>query len=137
MQKTKYSLQKQVIKNTIESYIANNLIDLNNINDARNTIQNNLDNLKKEIDKTIKDKNYNIDYTIKYGQNYFPKKQYKGITYNDGYYESLVITLGDGKGDNWWCVLFPPLCLLDNENQDEVEYKFLVKELLNKIFFCK
>lgn len=127
--------QKQVIKNTIESYIANNLIDLNNINDARNTIQNNLDNLKKEIDKTIKDKNYNIDYTIKYGQNYFPKKQYKGITYNDGYYESLVITLGDGKGDNWWCVLFPPLCLLDNENQDEVEYKFLVKELLDKIFW--
>ena len=100
--------QKQVIKNTIENYIANNLTDLNNINDARNT--------------------------IKYGQNYFPKKQYKGITYNEGYYESLVITLGNGKGDNWWCVLFPPLCLLDNENQDEVEYKFLVKELLDKIF---
>lgn len=127
--------QKQVIKNTIENYIANNLTDLNNINDAKNTIKNNLDNLKKEIDKTIKDKNYNVNYTIKYGQNYFPKKQYKGITYNEGYYESLVITLGNGKGDNWWCVLFPPLCLLDNENQDEVEYKFLVKELLDKIFW--
>ncbi len=48
--------QKQVIKNTIENYIANNLTDLNNINDARNTIKNNLDNLKKEIDKTIKKK---------------------------------------------------------------------------------
>ena len=62
---------------------------------------------------------------------YFPKKEYKGVEYNEGNYESLVITLGEGKGDNWWCVLFPPLCLIDAEEQtSDVEYKFLVKEII-------
>lgn len=127
--------QKKVIKNIIEKYIAENLNNLENLNEARTNIKNNIPKIEKEIDNTIKNKNYNINYTIKYGQNYFPKKQYKGITYNEGYYESLVITLGKGEGDNWWCILFPPLCLLDNQNKEEVEYKFLVKELLDKIFW--
>ena len=129
-------LEDQKIRNferKFKSIIVNNSLNSDILYlDLTSELKNN--NTKKEIDKTIKDKNYNVNYTIKYGQNYFPKKQYKGITYNEGYYESLVITLGNGKGDNWWCVLFPPLCLLDNENQDEVEYKFLVKELLDKIF---
>ena len=48
-------------------------------------------------------------------------------------YESLVITLGKGEGDNWWCVLFPPLCLLEeNENTQDVEYHFLVKDIIDK-----
>ena len=55
------------------------------------------------------------------------------IKYKEGNYESLVVTLGDGSGDNFWCVLFPPLCLLEAEDtNNEVEYKFFVKELIDK-----
>ena len=66
--------------------------------------------------------------------NYFPSKNYKGVLYQAGNYESLVITLGEGLGANFWCVLFPPLCLLDNETEDvsEVEYKFYVKKILDE-----
>ena len=52
-----------------------------------------------------------------------------------GYYESLVVTLGSGEGKNWWCVLFPPLCFLDAEEtrqKEEVEYKFFIKEIIDK-----
>ena len=69
--------------------------------------------------------------------NYFPKKVYKGVTYEAGNYESLVITLGDGLGKNWWWVMFPPLCLLEAEETEEtteVEYKFFIKELIDKYF---
>ena len=77
---------------------------------------------------------YNIPYSINYGNNYFPSKNYKGIMYQAGNYESLVITLGEGAGNNFWCVLFPPLCLLDNENEDvsDVDYQLYVKKLLDK-----
>ncbi|MBO5530582.1 MAG: stage II sporulation protein R [Bacilli bacterium] len=56
------------------------------------------------------------------------------MTYKEGNYESLVVTLGEGKGDNFWCVLFPPLCLLEAEDNSssEIEYKFFVKELIDK-----
>ena len=75
-------------------------------------------------------------FQVHYGLNYFPEKKYKGVTYKEGYYESLVVTLGEGKGENWWCVLFPPLCLLEAEetNTNAVEYKFFVQDLITKYF---
>lgn len=75
---------------------------------------------------------YNLDYKINFGENYFPEKEFNGVTYEEGYYESVLVTLGKGEGDNWWCVLFPPLCLLEAEESDEVEYKFFVQELIDK-----
>ena len=87
------------------------------------------------LEKTLKNslKGTSETYKINYGINYFPKKIYKGVEYPEGNYESLVVTLGDGLGDNWWCVLFPPLCLLEaeeTEDTSEVEYKFFIQELL-------
>ena len=78
-------------------------------------------------------KEYQVPYQIHYGNNYFPAKYYKGITYPAGNYESLVITLGSGAGKNFWCVLFPPLCLLENTDEDisDVDYRLYVKKLLD------
>ena len=79
---------------------------------------------------------YDTEYKINYGLNYFPEKNYKGVTYKEGNYESLVVKLGEGKGENFWCVLFPPLCLLEAEESDkeEVEYKSFIKEIIDKYF---
>ena len=76
-------------------------------------------------------------YDIDYGMHEFPEKIYKGVVYEAGEYESLLVTLGEGKGDNWWCVLFPPLCILEAEETSEtndVEYKFFIKEIIEKYF---
>ena len=54
---------------------------------------------------------------------------FNGVKYKSGYYESLVVTLGNGLGPNYWCVLYPPLCLLDNK--EEKEYKIFIKEVLD------
>ena len=54
--------------------------------------------------------------------------------YNEGYYESVVVTLGEGLGDNWWCVLFPPLCMIEAEESTDVEYTTIVKEVIDKYF---
>lgn len=93
---------------------------------------------KKHIIDSIplmSDKVHNIlnndNYTINYGINYFPQKEYKGKKYDEGYYESLVITLGDGDGSNFWCILFPPICTMPDE---DIEYKSIIKETLSKIF---
>ena len=77
---------------------------------------------------------YNVEYSIDYGNNFFPEKEYKGIIYPAGNYESLVITLGSGLGENWWCVLFPPLCLLEasEEESNNTNYTFYIKEVLEK-----
>ena len=120
--------EKLEVKKNIEKELYSLLKDVSSIEEARDIIQNNLKRLNIVIDDTT-DK----DYLISFGNNYFPKKVYKGVVYEEGLYESLTITLGSGIGNNWWCVLFPPLCLLDgNEDTEDVEYQFFVKELLDE-----
>ncbi len=120
--------EKLIIKDKIEKDIYTLIKDAKNTQDVDYILKNNINKIENIVDS------YNVKYKINYGYNYFPTKNYKGVIYPKGNYESLVITLGEGLGDNFWCVLFPPLCLLDNEREDvgEVEYKLYVKELLDK-----
>ncbi len=117
--------EKQKLKNDIELDITNLLDEVESIDDARFIINNNLDQINNLVASKID------NFTIKYGLNYFPKKIYKGVIYPEGEYESLVITIGQGIGDNFWCVLYPPLCLIEeNDNTNDVEYQFLVSKVL-------
>ncbi len=117
---------KLEIKNDVEKELYKIIADAKNINEARALINANLD----KVDSILK--KYNVNYDISYGDNYFPQKIYKGITYKAGDYESLVITVGEGLGKNWWCVLFPPLCLLDENNSlDNVSYELYAKKIIN------
>lgn len=120
--------EKMVIKEKIEKEVYELIRDANNTDDVKKLIESNLDNIHEIVNS------YQIPYQIHYGDNYFPTKSYKGVMYPAGNYESLVITLGNGAGSNFWCVLFPPLCLLDNEKEDvsDIEYQFYVKKLLDK-----
>ena len=101
------------------------------INVARTIIKTSTSELEKIIEEDLKNENYG--YKINYGYNYFPEKEYNGKTYESGNYESLLITLGEGKGENWWCILFPPLCLIEAEESEKVEYSFFLEELLYNI----
>lgn len=115
------------IKNNVENELYKIIGNSKTIEEARLNITKNMDKIKNIMN------NYNVSYDINFGNNYFPLKEYKGINYKAGNYESLVITLGRGLGENWWCVLFPPLCLLDEqENIENVEYKMYAKKIINK-----
>ena len=123
---------KKFVKENIQYKLYELLKNTKGIDEARKIINNNLNDIDNNVKETLQLLNYELGYDINFGLNYFPSKEYKGVTYDEGYYESLVITLGEGKGDNWWCVLFPPLCLLEAEESTEVEYTSFVKELLDK-----
>ena len=116
------------IKERIENEVFTKLPTTTNINEYRRYIKDSIPAIKEILNES------NIDYDINFGDNYFPIKEFKGVTYEEGNYESLVITLGSGKGHNWWCVLFPPLCTIDAkaETIKDVEYKSFIQEVLNK-----
>lgn len=128
--------KKEELRKNVQLYMQNLLKDTENITQARETINKNLDNIDKEVNNYLTEIKYDKDYNINFGLNYFPKKEYKGIKYNEGLYESLLITLGEGKGNNWWCVLFPPICLLEAEETEtnDIEYKSFIKEIIEKYF---
>lgn len=123
---------KKEVKEVLKNDFINMFKNINNINDFRKELVSNLSIITNDI-KELLDK-YNMDFDINYGLNYFPKKEFKDIVYDEGYYESLVVTLGSGLGDNWWCVLFPPLCMIEASESSNIEYTTLVSELINKYF---
>ena len=125
---------KQDISKKMQKELYNVLKDSRDISTARSIINSNMTNFEKILDNEMK--NYDYSYNIDYGIHHFPLKVYKGVEYPEGDYESLLISLGEGKGDNWWCVLFPPLCVMEAEesSSSDVEYKFFFKEIIEKYF---
>ena len=120
---------KLLIKNDLEKSLFPKLENSKSPEETEQIIKENESVIKSTIEK------YNVPYSMNYGQNYFPEKTYKGITYNEGKYESLVISLGEASGNNWWCVMYPPLCLLESNsnNYDEIEYKSYVYEIISQL----
>ena len=118
-------IEKNKLKNEIQKKLEESLKDSYSAKNSRGLIVNDLSTIKSLVSSKTS------DYDINYGYNYFPEKTYKNVVYPAGEYESLVITLGSGLGNNWWCVLYPPLCFIDEE--DDVNYDFYVKEIFNKI----
>ena len=117
--------QKYEVKKEVSNYLYNKLSSVTNTREAKKIIEENIHVIEEIVNK------YSDNFEITYGNNYFPRKEFKGVTYNEGEYESLVIKLGDAKGKNFWCVLFPPLCMIDENNLDKATYKFYVTKLLN------
>ena len=122
------------IRNTLQNEIFKLIGNSKTIDQTRKILLEHKEELSNIVSNKLKELNYNEKYTFNYGYNYFPEKEYKGIKYKSGNYESLVVTLGNSSGDNFWCVLFPPLCLVEIEdnNSSDVEYKFFIKELIDK-----
>ncbi len=121
------SIKREVVKN-IKPVLS---LNTQSLLESRNTLQQNVPKYQTIVSNTLKDTIYNDNYTVDYGLHYFPKKEYKNIIFEEGNYESLVITIGDGLGENFWCILFPPLCNID-EDKNDYEYTSLIQEVIKK-----
>ena len=123
---------KEQVKTYLEQDIYTLLKDTSNIETARSIINTNLPTINNNVQNIFSTNDYQETFNVNFGYNYFPEKIYQGITYPAGEYESLVITIGSGSGDNWWCVLFPNFCLADIS--EDTEYKSYIYELVKKLF---
>ncbi|MEA4988339.1 MAG: stage II sporulation protein R [Anaerovorax sp.] len=91
------------------------------LKDSREYIQNHLEDIEQAAESVIKKEGYTYKATAILGNRWVPKKSYGNVTFPAGNYEALNISIGEGKGQNWWCVLFPPLCLIGAEAPEELD----------------
>ena len=82
--------------------------------DVISMVNNHLDSFKEIALNTLKENGYNYDVNIEIGNFNFPTKTYGDISFPAGNYDALKIEIGDAIGQNWWCVLFPPLCFVNS-----------------------
>ena len=94
------------------------LEDPQSLDEARRVIRDHLPAIEEQVGRTLQQYGKTYDYQVELGTVPFPTKMYGGAVYPAGDYEALRVTLGEGKGKNWWCVLFPPLCFIDAGSGD-------------------
>jgi stage II sporulation protein R len=83
------------------------------IEETRAIVKENLDNIKSIAEKVIKEEGKDYPVEVYFGMENFPTRKYGEIVLPAGEYEALLVTIGEGKGQNWWCVMFPPLCFVE------------------------
>ena len=107
---------KRHVRDAVNQEITKWVEDLTSLEDARTVIQSHLPDIQKVAEQVVQEQNATQKVNVKFDLVQFPTKLYGQFLYPAGEYEAILITLGEGKGANWWCVLFPPLCFLDFSN---------------------
>ena len=100
--------------------------------ETRNIIEENLGEIKSIAENIILEegKDYTVDISL--GNKDFPTRKYGNITFPAGEYESLIVSIGEGKGKNWWCVMFPPLCFVDINHSNTTTVEKDLQEILTE-----
>lgn len=119
---------KRMVRDRVNAQITEWVSELTSLEAARETIAGNLDELEQIAKDVLKENGVNQSVKIEFGKVDFPTKLYGNFLYPAGQYEAVLITLGEGSGANWWCVLFPPLCFLDFSSGSAVSDGFEEKD---------
>ncbi|AZR73028.1 stage II sporulation protein R [Anoxybacter fermentans] len=138
---------KRQVRNLILKETSGFFKDIPSLDRAVEVTSTNLPNLKRKIEDYLQSQGKNYSVKLEIGRFEFPTRTYGNMTLPEGEYQALRVVLGKGEGNNWWCVLFPPLCL-DNEDDErqlmalaftrnkrdlEVKYRFKILDTLEEI----
>ena len=100
-----------------------------NVENAVKKIEPKLAELEKAADTFVRNAGFDYDVKITLSNEYFTTRTYESVTLPAGKYLALRVVIGSGEGHNWWCVMFPPMCVPAADKKDEIENVFTDKEI--------
>jgi len=110
---------KYEAKDLIIDYIHDLLEKKDTERAVRDQIVKDKEDLIEELENMLNEKGKPLSVDLSLGNYHFPEREYNGTVFPEGYYDAMRVIIGEGRGENWWCVLFPPLCFLDfAQNRD-------------------
>lgn len=104
---------KYIVRDNLLSYMNEICSDCSNKDEVIKLVYSHSDEFEKIAQNTIYEQGYSYDVKINIGNFEFPTKKYGDISLPAGLYDGLKVEIGEAKGQNWWCVMFPPLCFVD------------------------
>lgn len=123
---------KIAVRDTIIENIGRYLSECKDIKQSRNLIYSNMDNILKIAKDEVVRQGYNYEVNVFLSKEVFPMKKYRNNIFPAGVYEALRVEIGNAKGKNWWCVMYPPMCFIDfQEGEFNEESQTQLKTLLS------
>lgn len=120
---------KYYIKDRIVSYLTPFIANCHSKNDAAKVITQKRNTIEYLIDGILKENGLDYSSHVFLRNEKFPTRVYDGITLSGGYYDAVIVELGKAEGENWWCVVYPPLCFTSGE---KVKYSSKILEIINE-----
>ena len=126
---------KYEIKDKMVEFLTPHLCTVESKDKAIKIIESYSNVMKSLCVNLLLEKGFNYSVNIKISNEFFPTRTYSNTTLESGYYDAVIIELGQAEGDNWWCVMYPPLCFVNkNENVKQIKYKSKICEWWKKLF---
>ena len=105
-QSLKLKIRDEILKETGDLFL-----NCNDLENAEKTVKENLNSFSDIANRVIEKNGFNYTATASFGKSDFSTRYYDDFTLPAGEYNSLIITLGEGGGKNWWCVVYPTVCI--------------------------
>lgn len=124
-QQIKYKIRDEVVL-----FLTPIITNCNSKEQAINAVSEAKSEINRLIDGLLIENGFNYKSNIDIRKENFPTRIYEGVTLESGVYEAVIIELGRAEGQNWWCVVYPPLCFSGGDN---ITYKSKIFDIINKL----
>ena len=127
-QSVKYKVKDAVVEALIPL-----VSEISNFDDAKTKIAENFDLVEYVANQVLIDNGFTYSSHAKIDNEYFPTRTYENVTLEEGNYDALILELGSGEGNNWWCIVFPAFCFTQTKNSDNIVYISRIWEIINSV----
>lgn len=129
-QKVKYAVKQAVV-----NYLTPKLAYATDKTAAMHVVSAELSSLERVANRVLADNGFAYKCHARLDKEEFPCRTYGSLTLQSGVYDALILDLGSGNGNNWWCVVYPPLCFVgQSDGTDKITYRSLLVEIIEKFF---
>ena len=128
---------KYLVKDRVVDFITPYLIGCDTKQKSIDIITLLIDDIEDECNKVLVKNGFGYNVSARIDKEYFPTRSYSNLTLEEGVYDALIIELGSGCGDNWWCIIYPPLCFVNkSENKvQNIQYQSYLMDIIKKYFY--
>lgn len=124
---------KYVVRDAVVEALIPVLADAETKDEAESILNKNLAYIEKIANSVLKSEGFSYTSKAYISSEYFPTRTYDELTLDSGYYDSLILSLGSGKGNNWWCVVYPAFCFTNTKNSANYVYISKIWEIIRSV----
>lgn len=131
------SYDDQNVKYKVKDAVVEELIplvsEIESFEEAKKVIEANFGFIESVADRVLEENDFTYKTHAKIDNEYFPTRTYEDVTLEEGNYDALILELGSGEGNNWWCIVFPAFCFTKTKNSDNIVYISRIWEIIKSV----
>ena len=124
---------KYLVKDAVVDALIPLLSEIESFEEAKNCIENNFLMIERVANYVLEKEGFLYKSKASIKREYFPTRCYDSLTLEEGEYDAIIINLGSGEGNNWWCLVYPAFCFTSSTNSDNVVYISKIWEIIKNI----